>query len=146
MFRGPRARTTYRLRPPARSLVGNEVICTDDEDLRARLENLTAGKGVEGAIDCVAGELVAEIARNLAPAGTMLVYGALSSPADGLREIHNVAVRSAFDLFDSYRLRMVASAMGAFPAARRDAGSYEGSAHHVVQRSTYADSNCAVSI
>jgi NADPH:quinone reductase-like Zn-dependent oxidoreductase len=58
---------------------GNEVICTADEDLRARLQELTAGKGVERAIDCVAGELGAEVARNLAPAGTMLVYGALSS-------------------------------------------------------------------
>src|SRR5262245_4745145 len=45
----------------------------------ARQQALTAGKGVERAIDCVAGELGAEIARNLAPAGTMLVYGALSS-------------------------------------------------------------------
>src|SRR5215831_16790569 len=62
-----------------RSLGGNEVICTDDEDLGARLQELNAGKGVERAIDCVAGELGAEIARNLAPAGTMLVYGALSS-------------------------------------------------------------------
>ena len=47
--------------------------------IRARLQELTAGKGVERAIDCVAGELGAEIARNLAPAGTMLVFGALSS-------------------------------------------------------------------
>jgi NADPH2:quinone reductase len=62
-----------------RKLGGNEVICTADEDLRARLRELTAGKGVERAIDCVAGELGAEIARNLAPVGTMLVYGALSS-------------------------------------------------------------------
>src|SRR6201982_615711 len=62
-----------------RNLGGNEVICTDDEDLRARLQELTAGKGVERAIDCVAGELGAAIVRNLAPAGTMLVYGALSS-------------------------------------------------------------------
>jgi NADPH2:quinone reductase len=62
-----------------RSLGGDEVICTADEDLRARLQELTAGKGVEHAIDCVAGELGAEIARNLAPGGTMLVYGALSS-------------------------------------------------------------------
>lgn len=62
-----------------RSLGGDEVICTDDEDLMARLQELTAGKGVERAIDCVAGELGAEIARNLTPAGTMLVYGALSS-------------------------------------------------------------------
>src|SRR6201993_1149318 len=62
-----------------RNLGGNEVISTDDQDLRARLQELTAGKGVERAIDCVAGELGAEIARNLAPAGTVLVYGALSS-------------------------------------------------------------------
>ncbi len=62
-----------------RNLGGNEVISTDDQDLRARLQELTAGKGVERAIDCVAGELGAEIARNLAPGGTMLVYGALSS-------------------------------------------------------------------
>ena len=61
------------------NLGGNEVICADDQDLRARLRELTAGKGVERAIDCVAGELGAEVARNLAPAGTMLVYGALSS-------------------------------------------------------------------
>jgi NADPH:quinone reductase-like Zn-dependent oxidoreductase len=62
-----------------RNLGGNEVICTADEDLRERLQELTAGKGVELAIDCVAGELGAEIIRNLAPSGTILVYGALSS-------------------------------------------------------------------
>src|SRR5690242_1537817 len=62
-----------------RNLGGDEVICTEDEDLTARLLELTAGKGVERAIDCVAGELGAEIARNLAPAGTVLMYGALSS-------------------------------------------------------------------
>src|SRR5260370_39922563 len=62
-----------------RNLGGDEVICTEDEDFTARLRELTAGKGVERAIDCVAGQLGADVARNLAPAGTMLVYGALSS-------------------------------------------------------------------
>ena len=62
-----------------RNLGGNEVICTEDKYLTARLQELTAGKGVERAIDCVAGELGAEIARNLASAGTMFVFGALSS-------------------------------------------------------------------
>ena len=62
-----------------RNLGGNEVICTADEDLSVRLQELTAGKGVERAIDCVAGDVGAKIARNLAPGGTMLVYGALSS-------------------------------------------------------------------
>ena len=55
------------------NLGGDEVICTADEDLRARLQELSAGKGVERAIDCVAGELGAEIARNLAHGGTMIV-------------------------------------------------------------------------
>jgi NADPH2:quinone reductase len=76
-----------------RSLGGDEVICTEDENLTERLKELTAGKGVERAIDCVAGEVGAEVARNLAPAGTMLVYGALSShrqtdPAKFLMPIH----------------------------------------------------------
>ena len=62
-----------------RNLGGDEVICTADENLRTRLQDLTAGKGVGRAIDCVAGEVGAEVARNLAPGGTMLVYGALSS-------------------------------------------------------------------
>ena len=55
------------------------VVCTADENLTARVQDLTAGKGVERAIDCVAGELGAEITRNLAPGGSLLVYGALSS-------------------------------------------------------------------
>ena len=129
-----------------RTLGANEVICTDDEDLRARLQELTAGKGVERAIDCVAGELGAEIAGDLAPAGTMLVYGAF--PVIGRRTPRNSPCRSssAFDLFDSDGSRVVASALGGFPAARRSAGSDERSSHHVVERSTYAASDCAVFI
>ena len=128
-----------------RNLGGNEVICTADEDLRARLQELTAGKGVERAIDCVAGELGAEVARNLAPAWNhACVWSPFQSSADGPREIHHAALCSAFDLFDSDGSRVVASALGAFPAARRSAGSDERSSHHVVERSTYAASDCAV--
>ena len=65
--------------PIIRDLRGDEVVCTADEDLRARLQELTVGRGIERAIDCVAGDVGAEIVRNLAPGGTMLVYGALSS-------------------------------------------------------------------
>jgi NADPH:quinone reductase-like Zn-dependent oxidoreductase len=130
-----------------RNLGGNEVICTEDEGLTARLPELTAGKGVERAIDCVAGELGAEVARKLAPAGTMLVYGALfQSSADGPREIHHASLGSAFDLFDSDGSRVVASALGELPAPHRSAGSDERSPHHVVERSTYGASDCAVFI
>src|SRR5271165_130750 len=68
------------------------VICTADEDLRPRLQELTAGKGIERAIDCVARDLGAEIARNLAPAGTMLVYGAF--PVIGRPSPRNSSCRS----------------------------------------------------
>jgi len=76
-----------------RNLGGDEVICTADEDLRTRLQELTAGKGVERAIDCVAGELGAEIARNLAPSGTMLCMEPL--PVIGRRTPRNSRCRSS---------------------------------------------------
>ncbi len=62
-----------------RSFGGEEIICTEDEDLRSRIEALTQGKGIDYAIDCVAGDVGAEVARNLAPAGVMVQFGALSS-------------------------------------------------------------------
>src|ERR1700734_2812957 len=62
-----------------RSLGGDEVVCTADEDLRSRMTELTDGHGVTHAIDCVAGELGAEVTRGLAPGGTLFVYGALST-------------------------------------------------------------------
>jgi len=77
----------------------------------------------------------------------MLVYGALSShrqtdpakfilPLFGPRLIYSTATIS----------RVVASALGAFPAARRNARSDERSAHDVVERSAYGASDCAVFI
>ena len=60
-------------------LGGDEIICTEDEDLRGRLQQITAGRGVDYAIDCVAGEVGGEIIRNLAPGGTLVQFGALSS-------------------------------------------------------------------
>jgi NADPH:quinone reductase-like Zn-dependent oxidoreductase len=60
-------------------LGGDEVICTEDEDLRSRIQQLTRGKGIQYAIDCVAGVVGGEVARNLSPTGVMVQYGALSS-------------------------------------------------------------------
>jgi NADPH:quinone reductase-like Zn-dependent oxidoreductase len=50
-----------------RNLGGNEVVCTADEDLRARLQQLTAGKGAERAIDCVAGNLALRLPATSLP-------------------------------------------------------------------------------
>ena len=61
------------------ALGGDEIICTEDEDLRGRLQEITQGKGIDYAIDCVAGEVGGEIVRNLAPSGMLVQFGALSS-------------------------------------------------------------------
>ncbi|MEU6201806.1 zinc-dependent alcohol dehydrogenase family protein [Streptomyces sp. NPDC047061] len=60
-----------------RALGGDEVICTEDEDLVRRVAEIAAG--VRKAVDCVAGQLGAQVSRALAPGGETVVYGALST-------------------------------------------------------------------
>ena|SRR5713226_5708229 len=62
-----------------RALGGNEVICTEDEDLGKRVAEIAGPAGVSKAIDCVAGQIGADVSRSLAPGGKMVVYGALST-------------------------------------------------------------------
>lgn len=63
-----------------RALGGNEVICTEDEDLGKRVAEIAGpAAGVSKAIDCVAGQIGADVSRSLAPGGKMVVYGALST-------------------------------------------------------------------
>ncbi len=62
-----------------RQLGGTEVICTEDEDLAARIDEIAGNQGVRKALDCVAGQLGADVFRALAPEGELLVYGALST-------------------------------------------------------------------
>src|SRR6267154_2522698 len=58
-----------------RALGGNEVICTEDEDLRKRVTEIVGPGGVSKAIDCVAGQIGADVSRSLAPGGKMMAYG-----------------------------------------------------------------------
>jgi NADPH:quinone reductase-like Zn-dependent oxidoreductase len=62
-----------------RALGGDEVICTEDEDLHDRVTCITGKTGVAKAIDCVSGQLGADVSRALAPGGELLVYGALAT-------------------------------------------------------------------
>ncbi|MEV7908532.1 zinc-binding dehydrogenase, partial [Streptomyces anulatus] len=55
-----------------------EVIVSDEEDVPARLLALTGGTGVEYVFDAVAGPGVTDLARGVAPDGTLFLYGALS--------------------------------------------------------------------
>ena len=58
---------------------GTAVICTEDEDLRERISDIAGHDGVSKAIDCVSGQVGADVSRALAPHGELVVYGALST-------------------------------------------------------------------
>ena len=61
------------------ALGGTAVICTEDEDLRERVTDIAGQEGVSKAIDCVSGQVGADVSRALAPDGELVVYGALST-------------------------------------------------------------------
>jgi NADPH2:quinone reductase len=61
------------------ALGGTAVICTEDEDLRERVAEIAGPAGVSKAIDCVSGQVGADVSRALAPHGELIVYGALST-------------------------------------------------------------------
>jgi NADPH2:quinone reductase len=65
------------------TLGATAVICTEDEHLRARVGEIAGEEGVTKAIDCVSGQLGADVARSLAPGGEMIVYGALATHRQG---------------------------------------------------------------
>jgi NADPH2:quinone reductase len=58
---------------------GTTVICTEDEDLRERVAEIAGSDGVSKAIDCVSGQVGADVSRALSPHGELIVYGALST-------------------------------------------------------------------
>jgi NADPH2:quinone reductase len=60
-------------------LGADEVICTADESLEKRVQEITGGAGVGHALDAVSGPTGSEVVRVLAPGGRLLVYGVLSS-------------------------------------------------------------------
>ncbi|MFD9093278.1 zinc-dependent alcohol dehydrogenase family protein [Streptomyces collinus] len=61
------------------ALGGDEVICTEDEDLMRRVAETAGPAGVYKAVDCVAGPVGAQVSQALAPGGELVVYGALST-------------------------------------------------------------------
>src|ERR1700754_2239182 len=61
------------------ALGGTAVICTEDEDLREKVAEIAGHDGVSKAIDCVSGQVGADVSRALAPGGELVVSGALST-------------------------------------------------------------------
>jgi NADPH:quinone reductase-like Zn-dependent oxidoreductase len=76
--------------PEIAELGGDITLCTEDDDWSSQLVKAGGGRGPSKAIDCVAGRVGAALARTLALAGRLLVYGALSS--------HRQTEPSAFEM------------------------------------------------
>ncbi|MGW5266316.1 zinc-dependent alcohol dehydrogenase family protein [Microbispora sp. NPDC004025] len=55
-----------------------EVVVSDEEDVAGRVLELTEGRGAGHVFDAVAGPGVTELARVVAPGGTLLLWGAQS--------------------------------------------------------------------
>jgi NADPH:quinone reductase-like Zn-dependent oxidoreductase len=60
-----------------KDLGGDEVICTEDENLIERVRHI-AGNKVRAAIDAVGGPVGGDVVQALGRGGVMLVYGLLS--------------------------------------------------------------------
>ncbi|MFF3346422.1 zinc-dependent alcohol dehydrogenase family protein [Streptomyces sp. NPDC002779] len=58
-----------------------EVIVTGEESVVDRVRAVTGGRGAEFVLDAVAGPGITDLARVVAPGGTLFVYGALSGEA-----------------------------------------------------------------
>jgi NADPH:quinone reductase-like Zn-dependent oxidoreductase len=60
------------------ALGADHVIATEEEDLAARVNEITAGKGVRIVFDPVAGKGIEALAAATASNGVIFIYGALS--------------------------------------------------------------------
>ncbi|MGW7267489.1 zinc-dependent alcohol dehydrogenase family protein [Streptomyces sp. NPDC054842] len=78
------------------------VVVTDEEDLPARLKEITGGTGVRTAFDPVAGPGVETIALGIAPGGRLIVYGTLdprTTPLPNARDYPALSTRT-YTLFE----------------------------------------------
>ncbi|BAZ11815.1 putative NADPH quinone oxidoreductase [Calothrix sp. NIES-4071] len=57
----------------------DHVIVTNDEDLVARVKEITQGRGVELVYDPIAGDTLAQLVEITAPRATIVIYGILST-------------------------------------------------------------------
>ena len=70
--------TTKRAKAEAiRAMGAVDVIVTEDEDLTARVDTLTDGKGVPVVFDAIGGRSTAQLAEVMAPYGHYILYGVL---------------------------------------------------------------------
>jgi NADPH:quinone reductase-like Zn-dependent oxidoreductase len=80
-----------------KELGGDEVICTDDEDIVTRTYEIAGPNGVRAAIDAVGGDTGGAVAQSLGRNGVMLVYGLLS--------LENIPLNSGLMIFKGTTVR-----------------------------------------
>lgn len=89
-----------------KALGADEVICTADEDLGARVREITGSLGLTKAIDAVGGETGGAVVQALGRGGVLLVYGLLSMrpmPVDSGRMIFTSMTIRGFWLTEWFR-------------------------------------------
>jgi NADPH:quinone reductase-like Zn-dependent oxidoreductase len=69
---------TSRKKAVLREVGANHVIATDEENLAARVKEITGGKGARVTFDPIGGKGVEQLAEAAAPEGTIYEYGALA--------------------------------------------------------------------
>lgn len=67
-----------------KALGADEVISTKDEDVAARVKEITGGKGAWGALDAVCGTMTAMLLASVRDGGRVLLYGVLGGIAPTL--------------------------------------------------------------
>ncbi|KAH8945096.1 hypothetical protein BDL97_12G021700 [Sphagnum fallax] len=60
-----------------KALGADEVICSTDEDVPARVKEITGGKLAYGAVDAVAGKLTKQVTASVRDGGQVYIYGVL---------------------------------------------------------------------
>jgi NADPH:quinone reductase len=103
-----------------------QVIVSDEEDVPARILEITGGRGATVAFDAVAGQPLAPLLRAMAPRGIVIVYGMLAGPSVELvlppLMMNNLTLRGfAADLLirESESRRRVVDYVGEWLAQRR---------------------------
>ena len=61
-----------------KAIGADEVLCSETDDIAARVKEITGGKGAWGAVDAVGGALTARMTGALRNGGLLLLYGAMS--------------------------------------------------------------------
>lgn len=64
--------------------LGDEVVISEEQDLARRVKEITAGRGVAMALDCVGGSTAEALIGCLTERGRALLYGTLDAPSFNL--------------------------------------------------------------